>query len=346
MAYFDFKQKQSVELFKAPEVKGLNKQLISIGLLFILAVVGMLWSLFASKNRPSDLPQPSSSSAVSQPVTTPPKPISSYLQPSSPKNKVELNPAILNDVFDEYSEEDKGRNVEELTNLEREPYLHVLNYLQTHTEEEIRNALTIPHPKLHPEVTYYDMTSQPSKVRGATVRVAGKIRLLGYAEFEADFQAASGLHGIWYGNLFDRFNQQYAVRFIDNPDNIKEGDSIELTGVFLKRYWMLSRRSEFEERNVYSIMPAVIAKAAYIAKEPPIPLLTPERLLFLVISAVMVLALGFVLSREIMGEQRRRLRREQRKHDSAVKASVAKDAPSADEPQKEGADKGNEKGNG
>ncbi len=328
MTHFNLKQKQRPELFSAPESKGSGKQMIMLVVLFFMVVGVMLWTVVARNRKPDPAPGISqASSALPRPSLPPSPALTGYLKPPDTRDPVPLNPAILMDVFDEYDETAKARNVEELTTVERDPFIHVLKYLTTHTHQQVLDNITVPHPKLHPEVTYFDMTNHPSKVRGATVYVSGKLRLYGYFAFPPEFQQASGVNGLWYGNLFDRHNQQYAVRFIEGGESIKEGDTIHLTGVFLKRLWQLSRQSEQEGKSIYSVMPFVVAKRADIYVSKPMDLFTPERLTMFAIAMLLVLALGFVISREIAAASKRRAQKASRTRDAvAVAKQPAADA--------------------
>ncbi|MDZ7815938.1 MAG: hypothetical protein U5N86_08035 [Planctomycetota bacterium] len=182
----------------------------------------------------------------------------------------------------------------------------MLNYLLSHTEKEIRSNLTIPHPELHPRVTYYDMMQRPKDVRGATVILQGKVRLYGYMEYDPEFQREAGIHGCWYGNLFDKHGNQFAFRVLKDGQKFKEADTLTMYAVFLKKIWMLNRRGQQRGMAEYSIMPFCVARTAEHFVYESESLFSGESIAFFVAFALLVIVFGLTLGREITRSLSRR----------------------------------------
>ena len=219
-----------------------------------------------------------------------------YLNPQN-FSRVELNPQILDDVLDQYDK--KSRQPDEYSVIEKGPLINVLQYLMSHSEEEVESALTIPHPKLHPVVTYTDMMTRPRSVRGATVLVQGVVKLFGYSEYDPKFQAESGVEGFWYGNLFYKDKKQYAFRLLEDGDDIQVDDVIELYGVFVKRMWFVNRDAIQSGKNKYSIMPVVYAKRARRLEMADPRAFSTETYILLFIGLILVIVFGVTLMKEI-----------------------------------------------
>ncbi len=292
MAYFPVPRKPAPEFVPVPE--GPNyKMIVFVAGLALIALVAFGGSLIMSRK-----PAVSASPIHTPPRRPSPAPTSGdKYRPGRPGKKIELDPAILDDVEDTYST--RARRPEEYSVIEKGPLLNVLQYLLTHTEEEIEANLTVPHPVKHPLVTWEDMMTRPREVRGATVIVEGVIKLYDYGEFEPSFQRESGVQGVWYGNLFYKDKKQYAFRLLEGGDQFKVDDVIRFYGVFLKRMWFRNNMAELEGKNTYSIMPLVIAKRAYPYTMPEEKFPVVEVATFFVLACLLVIALGYTLMREV-----------------------------------------------
>jgi len=279
------------------------KLLFLVGGLGVIAFTVLILTTLI-QNRPDTTPSPSPGSVNPSPL--PSAPLLSYVL-RTPSQKVDLNPGILDDVLDQAKDNDPTINIEELTTVEKGPLLNVLEYLASHTESEIRANITIPHPERHPEVTWLDMWNNPQIVRGATVKVSGKIKQYGYAQFDAAVAAESGVPGFWWGNLFDNENRQYAFRILEDGGKFKVGDEVIFWGVFLKKMWYETNQGVEEKRAIYVRIPLVFARTAEKFVPQPKQLFSTEAIIFLILGSMFVLAVGWAVNRELRAPGRFRL---------------------------------------
>lgn len=294
--YFNLKEKDRPELISVPPPSS-NRPLLFVGGVALVAIVAFIAPMLMRANQGRTPVVTASQAPIETPRHTPP-PTSDIYTTRAEIPRTELNPEILDDVLDAYDKESK--QVEELEKIELEPLMHVLHYIASHTEKEIQDNRTDLQNNIHRYISFEDMMTRPRLVRGATVMIEGKIKLFGYTEYDPAFQLKSGIQGIWYGNLFDRKNNQYAFRLLEGGDKFKVNDVVYLYGVFLKRMWFRNEMGMREGKVKYSIMPLIYARTAHIDDRPYGKFPLRETIIFLAVGVILILAFSIAIFREMM----------------------------------------------